>query len=321
MMFSGILSLMRDGIANQRHGRTTTIDRKDRLFEDFYRNMVSTIARLEKLFELTGLDEQMFGCEPQWPRLAHETQSRDALKKSLAWRLLSQTYDYAVEGIDQIDTPGSASDGTSSLIIDAGEVIALLTGEEAGPSGEWHDIIRMADGRFALEDGQSLDIDRLALLANVDVRTVRNAISAGALVAYKHHAELLVANDSARAWLTFRKSYKPTSIASGASQDIAQVQSPSGFAAFLKDRRAAMPDPAPLLDAYPGLTAAMLAEAEAGLFRAPLSAVWPMADYYGISREELLACVMRIFFPNELSALTDQLRGRPILKLAKKEGE
>lgn len=320
MMFTKKVSQVNQNSTTTKRARTTTIPRKDRLFEDFCSNVVDTVWRLERLFELQGLEAGLFGSEVPTLHGGLSPVTKDALKQNRSWKLLSQLYDYAVEGIDAIDAPGSESDGTSSLVIDAGEVIALLSGEEAGPSDEWHDIIRMGDGRFALEDGQALDVARVALLANVDMRTVRNAISAGALVTTKHHEDVLIANESARAWLMSRKGFKPTSVAGGTRETIAEVQSVSEFAAFLRERRAGLPTPAPLLDAYPGLTAAVLAEAEAGVFRAPLGAVWPMADFYGVVREELLACVMRVFFPDELAALTGRLGGNAALKLAPRAG-
>jgi hypothetical protein len=44
---------------------------------------------------------------------------------------------------------------------------------------------------------------------------------------------------------------------------------------------------------------------ESGSFQFPLDAVFPLADFYQLNREELLGAVMRVFFPDELKAIKD----------------
>jgi hypothetical protein len=323
MIFSWKFSLMAK-TSYSKPPRLIPVPRKDRLFDDFFRNMITTTVRIERLFDVPNFHETVFGkfCSGYEEDL---TTPKEKLRSIRAWRLLSELYDYAVEGIDRTGQNDSVTEDTSSLVIDAGEVIALLRGEEEQASPEWDDIVMMGDGRFALEDGMSIDVERLALLANVDVRTVRNAVSSGALETNTHEDKFIL-NESARVWLMSRKGYKPTVIAGDQKIDIANIHGPDRFGAFLRqrheERRQAQPPEGaatidPLLDAYPGLTPAILAEVEAGVFRVPLSLVWPLADYYGVARHELLECVMRVFFPDELAALRDTTkRGLPGLRAA-----
>lgn len=298
--------------------RLVSLPRKERLFEDFFVNMVKTTERIENLFDADGVQEQVFG----FPVALHFddlTQAKERLRSSRAWSFLSELYDYAIEGIDSTSQRDSVTDCASSLVIDAGEIIALLTGEESRPSVEWNDVVKMGDGRFSLEDGMGLDVERMALLANVDVRTVRNAISSGALLCNKHE-DPYISNDSARLWLMGRKGFKPTVIAGDVRINLADVHTADRFGGLLRQRRAEREQGLAtesasgqelLLDAYPGLTKEILAEVEAGVFRVPLSLAWPLADFYGIARDEFLDCVMRVFFPEELEMLSASLqRGR-----------
>jgi hypothetical protein len=301
--------------ANPAKPRLVQLPRKERLFEDFFANMVSTTERLERLFGLTGVQGQIFG-GPVFPYDQDLDEAKGRLRTNRSWLLVSEMYDYAVDGVSRAGMKDSPSGAEDSLVIEAGEVIALLTGEESRPDAEWHQIVKMADGRFALADGMSLDVERLALLANVDVRTVRNAISSGALPA----DDGLISCSDARAWLLGRKGFKPTVYAHEDGWALPEVASAEQFGALLRQcriRRAqqvttdaeAVRDPLvaeQLLDAYPGITHEMLREVEAGVFRLPLNLVTPLADFYGLPREEFLLCVMRVFFPEQLSVLAGQ---------------
>lgn len=284
-------------------------DRRQTLFDDFCKNMVSTLFRIESLFDCPGLRERVLGCDIySWDR--QHTVATERLRANRAWSFLSELYDYAVEGI--VKDHGSVADGSSSLVIDAGEIIALLRGEVDRPLLAWHDIVRMGDGRVALEEGVPLDVERIALLANVDVRTVRNAISAGALETIEHADDLrLVPAESARLWLLGRKGFKPTVFADDDEIAVDNVHSADRFGAFLRQRRvvrqqgyAGVAEGAGvLLDAYPGLTEEILVEVEGGVFRVSLNLSQPLADFYGVDRGEFLACVMRVFFPGELEMI------------------
>ena len=305
--------------ANPAKPHLTQLPRKERLFEDFFANMVSTTERLERLFGLMGVQDQIFG-RPVSLYDQDLIEAKGKLRTSRSWILVSEMYDYAVDGVSRAGTKDSLSDAEDSLVIAAGEVIALLTGEESRPDAEWHQIVKMADGRFALADGMSLDVERLALLANVDVRTVRNAISSGALPADDGR----ISCSEARAWLLGRKGFKPTVYAHEDGWALPEVGSAEQFGALLRRcriRRAqqvrtdaeALRDPLAaeqLLDSYPGITQEMLREVEAGVFRLPLNLVTPLADFYGLPREEFLVCVMRVFFPEQLSVLAGRNQAR-----------
>lgn len=308
MTISRKYTQMAKSLLASKSSRLASVSRKERLFEDFYINLLKTSERIENLFGVDGVRQQVFRCDHSFGD-PEDGEAKENLRANRAWLLVSELYDYAVEGIDRTFQRDSTSDDASSLVIDAGEVIALLTGEEDAPLEAWHEIVAMGDARVALDEGMGIRVESLSLLANVDVRTVRNAISSGALECNKDD-DPYVGNESARLWLSGRRGFRPTVCAGNSIGSIDDVHSPERFGAFLKRCRSARPVASTqelLLAPYPGLTSDVLAEVEAGVFRVPLSLVAPLANFYGVPRGDLLDSVMRVFFPEELQLLTTRV--------------
>lgn len=273
----------------------------DYLFEDFYRIARGTFEDLEAQYGVNGLCEQVFGTQ------GSEEAEKAHLRESDAWRTLSELYDYAINGVEP-----KLWDGTSSAVIAAGEVLSLATSENYRPTEEWFDVVEMGDGRYALDDGMALSGRQVALLGSVDIRTVRNAVSNGDLIAYKdeRRGETVIDNGSARRWLNGRRGFKPTVIDSTAG-DVDEITSAAEFGAFLKERRkhiGAEGSVGNTVVAHPDVTPEALLELEAGIFALPLDTVFPIADFYVLDRKKLLRCVMRVFFVEELQVLAEENR-------------
>ena len=270
-------------------------DRKEGLFEDFFNVAREALEVLESQFNVSGVIDQVFGAN------ADDEQARAKLRSSRPWETLSVLYDYAVEGEDR-------SGDTNALVIDGSDVLKLVTTENHWPSDDWNNILAMADGRYGLDDGQVIALTKVALLAGVDIRTARNAASAGELIAFKRDDAVYVENASARRWLRGRRGFKPTVEAlDGAAWKVENVRTPGHFASFLQQQRLRIgADPASdkWVGLHPSLTLETLQELEGGVFTLPLDAVFPLADFYDVGRKELLACVMRVFFEEELRLLT-----------------
>jgi hypothetical protein len=286
-------------------------DHKEIMFNDFFHALMGTIQALELHFEVSGVAENIFG--PQSHLLECVESAKGSLRNSRAWGELNALYDYAVHGIV------SDIDGPDSVVINGSDVLKLATSEEYWPSSNWDDIIAMGDGRFALDDGQEISIHKLSLLANVDQRTVRNAISAGQLVAHKKNVvlqgeQVFVENTSARRWLHGRKGFKPTVMPIDSDRlHLGDIQNPSEFSAFLLVQRKRVgldQDEGKLAVLHDCVDARAIAQLEAGIFSMPLDAVFPIADFYQLDRKELLNCVMRVFFAQELKLLSASIESR-----------
>lgn len=272
----------------------------DRLFDDFYYAAKGTLDALEDRYAINGVCAQIFGDD------ADDSTAKEHLRKSYAWATLQAIYDYAVHGI----RPSAEHDGESSLVINASNVLKLASSEDYWPSKEWDNIIWMGDGRFGLDEGSPILLEKLALLANVDVRTVRNAISSVELVSFKKDSDggIYIENASARRWLLGKKGFKPTVLQNDiAHNKLANVQTPADFGLFIaaqKKRIGIDQVDKKLVPRYPCARPDTLAELESGVFNLPLDAVFPVADFYQLHRKEFLACVMRVFFPDELHMLS-----------------
>lgn len=263
---------------------------KEDLFDNFYFATKRAFEDLESRFQIEGVADLVFVGGSK------EAEAKKALRENHAWQVLSDLYEYAINGID------SSEDEQASFIVTEGaEVLELVTTHECAPSMRWEEIVWMADGRFALDEGQYIDIRKLALLANVDIRTVRNAISAGELESFKNDAGIFIENAPARRWLHGRRGFKPTVVRfNEVRPDLTQLKSPIHIGAYFAVRReqlnkATSDAPAPLQGA--------IEKIEAGIFDMSLGVASPLADFYQVSREDFLHCVMRVFFGPELDLL------------------
>lgn len=281
--------------------KTTQANAMEQLLDDFYNAAQGTFRTLEVRYLVDGICDQIFGVG------ADEETGKANLRKSYAWSTLAALYDYAVNGVE----PGEGFEGPDALVIDGSDVIKLASSENYMPSEKWDALIAMGDGRFALDGGNPILPYKLSLLASVDIRTVRNAISAGELVAFKSEfdGEVYVENGSARRWLHGRRGFKPTvKEENSAGVSIDSVSTPAEFGAMLASRSKKIglnEQEAKPSVAHPSVTPLALSELEAGIFALPLDAVCPLADYYLLDRKKLLQCVMRVFFNEEMHLLLD----------------
>lgn len=269
---------------------------KQELFESFAICTREAVSNWETFFGVEGLAEQVLS-EP-----VHAFNNADnVLRESKAWKTLISFFDYTTEGV----TAGAEE---MSIVLDAASILTLIRTEMNQPSKQWDDLLTMGDARYGLDEGNSLNLEQVALLANVDIRTVRNAVSAGDLVVEQG----VIDNAIARHWLHGRKGFKPT-VANSSSENLAleDVRTAADFGAFLKKQREriGLADSAQKLTIFhPCATAGTIQQLEAGVFMLPLDAVFRVADFYQLSKKALLECVMRVFFSEELDTLTDSLK-------------
>ncbi len=281
---------------------------KEALFENYFQTCDQVFEQFDQVFGVDGIRARILGIDESeahgFSSPAVEQAAKAHLRASMSWWHLSNLYDYAVDGID-------AGEGPESIVIDGGEVISFITTNEYYPSIEWERLVRMGDGRVALDTYSSIEMDKLALLANVDIRTVRNAISAGELVADKIDGYIFITNDSARNWLTARRGFKPSKNITQNFGILKEITSPAEFGAFLlaqRDKIGMGGDDKKLVVFHPSVDYKAILEIERGAFKLPIDTAFPIADFYQLDRKEFLACVMRVFFNEQLLALSDSLK-------------
>lgn len=287
---------------------------KEQLFENVFSATKETIAVLQEHFHI-DVTNQVFGVENVISE--DDTQrAREFFRASQAWLELNSLYEYAINGIivdPQYDTQNYVD--RSFIVTNGRAIVEFLSSNRSQVSQEWHDLFWMADGRFSLDEGGDISLPKLALLGKVDLRTVRNAASAGQLITVTKEKALeqdtvFVENASARRWLLGRKGFKPTPLINTERLQIEEVSTPSGFASFLVDQRQQIEsdlgadDIAKRTVNHPAVDQAAIKELEAGVFTLHLDTIFPIADFYHVSRKEMLICVMRVFFGEEYRLLT-----------------
>jgi len=275
----------------------TTVFEAD-LFNDIFSCISNSLLALEVHFGLDGAHEKVIG---------PDAQDDQFFRKTRTWETLSQGIDYALNGIEPPDGESMSVPGNLR------DILHLASTDSRQPSPNWWMVVDMADGRFALDEGDPVSLPKVALLAKVDVRTVRNAISAGELVALKpeEHSllskEIQLDNASVRRWLQSRRGFKPTVQRSLDGITLDQVQTPAQFGAFMTEQSKRLAESQQ--SAAPASTASFAASTtappvlEAGVFDLPLSVAFPLADLYQLERKAFIQCVMRVFFAEELAAL------------------
>lgn len=278
---------------------------KESLFDNYFDTAREVFMIFENTFDVDGVFSKIIGVnndddlsDPKILQIA-----KDHVRSSGAWSVLSNLYDYAVEGV--------AYEHPIDIVTGGAEVLSFLKTENVSHSHEWEQIIAQGDGRLALDDGYAVSLEKLALLADVDTRTVRNAISAGELSAEKSDGNLWVENASARNWLCGRRNFKPTVMPDRKVKELNTITTASEFGLFLSTRRAKLGVDGKsnnLVVFHPNVDAKSIAEIEQGIFRLPIDTIFPIADFYQLDRKELLACVMRVYFSEQLSALRQSIK-------------
>lgn len=282
---------------------------KDELFENFLLVCHRVLPNVERFFGVKDVQAQACGLQPEEVATLDSggsdelnARARDNLRRSEAWTCLVNLYDFAVDGIQR--------DSSIDLVCSGADVVHLLTSESHSIDAQWHELIDMADARVALEMGTVLSVSRVALLANVDVRTVRNAISAGDLIASKQDGDVYVDGAAALAWLLQRKGFKPTLRPELEAKSLDELYCAPQLGDFLIERRRQLGmelEKGRVTVLHPSVDIKSLAALESGVFTMPLDAVFPVADFYQLDRKQFLSTVMRLHFADQLQALHEMI--------------
>jgi hypothetical protein len=279
---------------------TMTVPSLEKLFEDYVRTAHETFQAMEVEFGFGGLVKQFLGGD--YPRSIFHSENLPKfvslhIQNSHAWKQLAELYEFAINGL-------ASDEDTMYVATNAAEILSLASYDQFSMHHAWERLVWQADGRHGLDNGYPMEYQKLAYLADVDIRTVRNAVSAGQLVSSKTQGTDFIENESARKWLSGRRGFKPTVYAGQTEVSLANVNSPIAFGAILKAQRARIVEAGGTLTTqHPALTETVLNTLETGVFDLSLNMINPVADYYQIERKQFLSSVMRTFFPEQLAAI------------------
>jgi hypothetical protein len=145
----------------------------------------------------------------------------------------------------------------------------------------------------------------IALMAQLDERTVKNAYSQGLFSGNTGDLD----NQALSLWLKSKRSYIPTKGQSVSSDfEIKNVHTSDEFAALLvaqRDKLGKLFNIKVFQTQHFLFTKNTTHELESGFFNLPLNVIPILANAYLLNEKELLDCVMRVFFPKELVSIRD----------------
>lgn len=161
--------------------------------------------------------------------------------------------------------------------------------------------------RAALDNGDSLNLKELALLAGVDERTVRNAASskdANSLKTQKSGGSTIIDNDEAKRWLANRPDFKPTEYIEDNTLDTPRYfEDAAGFGRYLIHRLEELGLAIEKVADAIGVSTDIVLDLENGIDRLHLSQVGKLSLVLKEDRSRFIKDYMRIFHLQELADL------------------
>jgi transcriptional regulator with XRE-family HTH domain len=214
---------------------------------------------------------------------------------------LDNTYEYANDGT--IPNYNDTIDCLSGMDMICYEGLLLFEHWfKRHPDSKLDFLYQLAYARKNLDEDEDFPIKRLALLAGVDERTIRNLASAGAFEIKKSGSSTVIANAEARKWLNTRPDFKPTKYQTEPDGHVAS--SVTEFGQFMAQKRQEQELTLDDVSKAIGIDSAILADLEKGIDRVQLSQITKLQNLFKIENNKLFIDYMKTFHYEEFSNLT-----------------
>jgi hypothetical protein len=286
---------------------------KEDFFQNIYECALGNFSTMEACLGIHGIMGQVFGVNdfeelgsasdlPQFKIKQEAEIARNHFMNGKIWYPFECVYEYAVNGngwkccIDELT--------------DCVDFLHILHSDHFQISSKSHEVITMALVRHSLDhDSTSMFFNAgdcnyplaIAQLANVDLRTVKNAVSGGEIEALSKNE---LSASSLKQWLLNRKGFKPTFYT---KHNDYFFNSQASFAEILKNARANMGeqfDPKDLTNVCPNHPN-IIEQLELGVLELSLDKLSLVAKVYQIPYPILFKNVMQTYYPNEYALLTN----------------
>lgn len=287
---------------------------KDEFFQNIFECALGNFSTMETYMGIHGLMGQIFGVNnyeelgsaydlPTFCLTQDENIAKHHFMNGAIWYPFECVYEYALNGNGQkccIDE-----------LTDCVDFMHILHSDHFQISSGSHEIITMALVRHALEFDPTVNyIDikdsnypqAIAHLADIDLRTLKNAVSAGEIEAISKN---VLCASSLKKWLLSRKGFKPTFYSDQTQTYF--FNSPTSFANILKISKKTLADkfdPSELINTFPNQTN-IIEQLELGIFVLPIDALPLIAKTYEIPYPLLFKQVMQTYYPKEYALLTN----------------
>ncbi|NHC03463.1 hypothetical protein G9F31_06730 [Acinetobacter sp. 187] len=286
---------------------------KEDFFQNIYECALGNFSTMENYMGIKGIIGQVFDIDsyelgsaydlPEFTHKHEEDRAKQHFMNHRIWYPFECVYEYAVNGNGQkccLDE-----------ITDCIDFSHILNSDHFQISTKSHEVITMALVRYNLEHDTYVNYFNadvcnyplaIALLADVDVRTIKNAVSSQEIETI---TKIHLSAPSLKQWLLKRKGFKPTFYS---EKDTSYTfNSPTSFAKLLKDCREKLDkdfNPSDLISTYPN-NPNILEELELGIFNLPMNSVSLISKTYDIPYPTLLKQILKTYYPNEYALLTN----------------
>jgi hypothetical protein len=291
-----------------------TVISKEDFFQNIYECALGNFSTMEAYMHIHGIMGQIFGVNtyedlgtayelPTFSIKLEAQLARNNFMNGPIWYPFECVYEYAING--------NGYKCCNDEITDCVDFIHILHSDHFQIAPQSHEIVTMALVRHAIEHDPTVnysDADNcnfpkaIAQLAGIDLRTLKNAISAGEIEIISKH---VICATSLKQWLLKRKGFKPTFYKKEEQQFV--FNSPVSFAETLKEAKKNLSnsfDPTDLVAKYPEVPN-LIEQLELGIFNLPLDSISLISKTYGIPYPVLLREILKTFYPNELAILTN----------------
>lgn len=221
-------------------------------------------------------------------------------------QMLKDLYEYAVLGKKPVH-----GYKTSPYIIGNG----ILQAFPSENIEKWREILLLAEARAELDEGENLTVEAIAKLANVDIKTVRNAISANELktITDSPNKIVMINNNDARLWLKGRKNFKPTyqTLENGTELTLEVLEDISDLAQFCKTKNQLLDYNSSGIQSFlERFGQHQLSQFEMGIFDIPFEAMLPLAHIYQVDESLFLNKVLELVYTKEYDLLVKIISSR-----------
>ncbi|WP_347456086.1 hypothetical protein ABEF89_00545 [Acinetobacter thermotolerans] len=296
---------------------------KDDLFESLFYSAFTSSNIMEHYLESEGLTAKAFGLDVEnkhkeaifgfhEPRLSDFPgelleDAKAHYRESVIWRMFDNVYDYAINGIKPI---WDWMEVFEELPI----YLQLMNTDYSRVNPDIYKLLGLAYLRFGMDelidscityfDYMPCDpIEIIALMAKLDQRTVKNAQSEGAFKGESEDFDF----QAIKRWLSTKKGFvKPQWVLTTDKIDLKEVNSSKQFGELISKRIEYLGNlfnPKVFISKHYSFDKNTVLKLQQGIFDLPLSAATIIANQLSLDEREFLNCVMRIFFPYELSII------------------
>jgi len=280
---------------------------KKEMLNDLTTSVADEIVRIETHFG-SDVVEAIVGGDQN-----HDELTISQIKHLPITYTLSILYDYGIMGEADV-TDDAHFHVTNGLDWVHAQEHADLVG---GIPYSVRETIFTALARWALDEGEYLTISGLARLARISERSVRNAASKKEFQTDPQGKHTFVSNDEARRWLAGRRGFIPTKSSSNHIEDIQEVRTRTELGNYLKRIREEKNISIEALANALGdksSTSDIAHKIESGMEQITFDHAESISKALNISYPTLLAVVIKIYHPDEITEIISVLKDMDNLK-------